>query len=200
MPSCPLPVKAEPLKIACVGDSITQGNGATDQGKMGYPGQLAGLLGSNFKVGNFGHSGASLTGGSYAGTGEYTAAQSFAPDVVVIMLGTNDINVFAFPKIGDFVSDYLKMIAVFRALPSHPVVFLGLPPWVKTDDVQYGYTEMRFTTEILPRIHSVAETSAACLIDIHAVTLNHPEYYFDGLHPNDTGYGVLAKTVENALK
>jgi lysophospholipase L1-like esterase len=198
--SCPLPVKAGPLKIACVGDSITQGNGATDQGKKGYPGQLADLLGSNFKVGNFGHSGASLTGGSYAGTPEYTGAQSFAPDVVVIMLGTNDINVFAFPKIGDFVGDYLKMIAVFRALPSHPVVFLGLPPWVKMDDVNYGYTEARLTTEILPRIRQVAQTSSACLIDIHAVTINHPEYYFDNLHPNDTGYGVLAKTVQQSLE
>jgi lysophospholipase L1-like esterase len=79
-------------------------------------------------------------------------------------------------------------------------VFLGLPPWVKMDDVQYGYTEARLSTEILPRVRQVAEMSSACLIDIHAVTINHPEYYFDNLHPNDTGYGVLAKTVQQSLQ
>jgi acyl-CoA thioesterase I len=192
---CPLPPKgSEPLAVACVGDSITQGTGAP------YPEQLGELLGEDFDVKNFGHSGASLVNGSYAGTAEYSAALAFEPDVVVIMLGTNDMNTWNLSSIDDFVGDYLDMIATFRALPSTPVVYLGLPPWVKEDDTNGGYTEERLTTEILPRIEQVSEASGACLIDLHAVTLDHPEYYADNLHPNDLGYGAIAQAIAAAFE
>ncbi|MEY4378897.1 MAG: hypothetical protein RLZ85_778, partial [Verrucomicrobiota bacterium] len=46
---------AEPIKVACVGDSITLGSGA-QKGKS-YPAQLQGLLGDGYQVGNFGVSG-----------------------------------------------------------------------------------------------------------------------------------------------
>ena len=49
---------AEPIKVACVGDSITQGSGA-QKGKS-YPAQLQGLLGEGYLVGNFGVSGRTL--------------------------------------------------------------------------------------------------------------------------------------------
>ena len=41
-----------PVKVACVGDSITQG---PRQGN--YPEQLGAMLGDKWEVGNFGHSG-----------------------------------------------------------------------------------------------------------------------------------------------
>jgi hypothetical protein len=47
-----------PVKVACVGDSITQGSGA-GPGKS-YPAQLQGMLGDKWKVGNFGVSGRTL--------------------------------------------------------------------------------------------------------------------------------------------
>jgi len=49
---------AEPIKIACVGDSITQGAGA--KSGQSYPAQLQALLGDGYKVGNFGVSGRTL--------------------------------------------------------------------------------------------------------------------------------------------
>ena len=48
----------EPIKVACIGDSITQGVGA-DRGKS-YPDQLQALLGEKYKVGNFGVSARTL--------------------------------------------------------------------------------------------------------------------------------------------
>lgn len=89
------------VKIACVGDSITQGIGA-DGWKNGdytyaYPEQLGRLLGDGFTVGNFGK------GSSYAcyesgrtenlwypNTFEYSQSMKFEPDIVIIMLGSND--------------------------------------------------------------------------------------------------------------
>ena len=43
---------AEPIRVACVGDSITEGSG--------YPFQLNLMLGSNYIVGNFGVSGSTV--------------------------------------------------------------------------------------------------------------------------------------------
>jgi acyl-CoA thioesterase-1 len=114
------------------------------------------------------------------------------PNVVIICLGTNDMNAFTWQYNPTFADDYAAMIEVFRNLSSHPVVYVSLPPWVSKDDPQYGYTEARLTTGIIPPIESTARAKRACLIDFHQATLNHPEYYFDGLHPNDLGYTILA--------
>ena len=81
------------VKVACVGDSITQGVGVRDSAADSYPSCLRRMLGARFDVRNFGVSGTTaLTAGDspYVKTPEYVAAQSFVPDVVVMMLGTND--------------------------------------------------------------------------------------------------------------
>ncbi len=88
-----------PTHVACVGDSITAGTGASSSAKN-YPGDLQGLFGSSVKVSNFGHSGATMlsTGNTpYIKQSEYTSATSFVSGAganavvdVIIMLGTND--------------------------------------------------------------------------------------------------------------
>ena len=68
-----------PTHVACVGDSITAGVGASNPANN-YPSQLGGLLGGGVTVRNFGHSGATLltTGDTpYQKTLEYTNATSF---------------------------------------------------------------------------------------------------------------------------
>lgn len=75
----------DPIRVACVGDSITQGSG--------YPAKLQVLLGTNYSVGNFGVSGSTVTLNStkpYMNQTAFEKAQQFQPKVVVIMLGTND--------------------------------------------------------------------------------------------------------------
>ena len=86
-----------------------------------------------------------------------------------------------------FAGDYAAMIDDFRALASHPDVYVALPPWVMTDKAQVGLTEDRMANVIIPAIRSVAATKATPIIDIHALTQNHPEYYHDEIHPNDVG-------------
>ena len=50
----------EPLKVACVGDSITFGAGIKERETQCYPVQLGQLLGDEFEVRNFGVNGATL--------------------------------------------------------------------------------------------------------------------------------------------
>lgn len=57
---CLLGAKNRPVKVACVGNSITYGTGIAEREKYAYPVQLQQLLGDAYEVGNFGRPGATL--------------------------------------------------------------------------------------------------------------------------------------------
>src|SRR5688572_13260471 len=89
-----------PIRVACVGDSITYGYGIKDRERDSYPAQLGALLGSKWDVRNFGVNGATaLKKGTrpYSGLQAYQDALAFEPDIVVIKLGTNDTNAKSWP-------------------------------------------------------------------------------------------------------
>ena len=95
-------------KVALVGDSITEGSS--------YVPNLAALLGANYSVGNFGTGYASVTLASnkpYANQQIFEDAKDFQPDIVVIMLGTNDAITMYQPIIGNFSADYKQLIVGF---------------------------------------------------------------------------------------
>lgn len=53
-------VAAQPVRVACVGNSITYGTGIADREHFSYPVQLQQMLGNGYVVGNFGKPGATL--------------------------------------------------------------------------------------------------------------------------------------------
>ena len=55
-----LPLMAQRVKVACVGNSVTYGYGLPDRDSTAYPVQLQRMLGDGYEVGNFGKSGATL--------------------------------------------------------------------------------------------------------------------------------------------
>src|SRR5207237_795169 len=80
-------------KIACSGRSLTLGAGIKDRTHDSYTAQLQRMLGDQYQVKNFGSSGTTaLKSGDrpYWKQKQFTQAQEFAPDIVVIKLGTND--------------------------------------------------------------------------------------------------------------
>ena len=118
------------VKVACVGDSITQGSGLPDPAKNAYPGQLQSLLGDRWKVGNFGVSGRTLLKKGdfpYWNEKAYRDALAFAPDVVIIKLGTNDTKPQNWKHEAEFVADYTELVKSFQALESKPRVFVCRP-------------------------------------------------------------------------
>ena len=52
--------KGEKVKVACVGNSVTYGYGLKDREHDAYPVRLQQMLGAEYDVRNFGHSGATL--------------------------------------------------------------------------------------------------------------------------------------------
>ena len=73
----------EPLRVACIGNSITYGYLLENPSTQSYPAQLQEMLGKEYSVGNFGHSGATLLRHGhrpYFNLPEFRQALDFIPE------------------------------------------------------------------------------------------------------------------------
>ena len=189
---------AEPIKVACVGDSITQGAGAS-KGKS-YPSQLQELLGEKYKVGNYGVSGRTLLrkgDAPYWKEKAYQNALGMNPDVVVIMLGTNDTKPQNWKFEAEFVADYRDLVKSFQGLATKPKVFICRPVPVPGKG-NYGINEENVQKEI-PRLDALAKELGCEVIDMHAALEKKPELLPDRVHPNTEGAGEMAKAAAKAI-
>jgi lysophospholipase L1-like esterase len=190
-----------PVKVACVGDSITEGVGTSKHGATSWPADLQKMLGDKWNVGNFGSSGRTLLNKGdypYQTKGKLTRALAFQPDVVVIMLGTNDTKPWNWgPHKQEFAGDYKDLIEKFKDLPTHPRIFICHPPFVP-EQGNYGINEQAILEE-LPIVDQVASDEKVGTIDIFGATKDHPEIFPDRVHPNDAGAAMLARAVCHGL-
>ncbi|HEY8899597.1 MAG TPA: GDSL-type esterase/lipase family protein [Chthoniobacterales bacterium] len=197
-----LSTRAGEVKVACVGDSITQGVGVANPGRDSYPAQLGKLLGKPYRVENFGYSGATLLkdgNNPYWRTAAFRDATKFLPSIVVIALGTNDSK----PQNWDgreetFLQDYKALIAHFRKLRSKPRIFLCLPPpsfQSRTDDIREPILKRQRLM-----LSSFAEKERLPLINFYSPLKSHPEWLPDGVHPNGAGAKALADAVSLRIK
>jgi lysophospholipase L1-like esterase len=191
---------AAAIKIAAVGDSITWGAGASSQSTNSYPAQLQTLLGSSYQVGNYGHSGATMLKQGdtpYWNTPQYIGSQNFKPNVVVIMLGTNDSKPWNWQYKSAFISNYEEMIGVYRGLSSHPTVYINLPPPAWSNSYSIDGTVIQ--NEVIPMIRQVSSDTGAPIVDVNTPFLSSSSLFPDGVHPNDEGANQIARLVYNSV-
>lgn len=187
-----------PVRVACIGDSITQGAGA-GKGKS-YPSQLQALLGDSWKVDNFGVSGRTLLKKGdhpYWIEKAYQEALKAEPDVVIIMLGTNDTKAQNWKFESEFVADYTELVKSFQALASHPQVYVCRPCPVP-EPGNYGINETNVKEEI-KRVDQLAADMKLGGIDMHAALVDRPQLLPDRVHPNAEGAGEMAKAAFKVL-
>lgn len=187
-----------PIKLACVGDSITQGVGAA--GGMSWPDQIGKMLGEKWEVKNFGVSGTTLLNNGdnpYQKQAAFKNAKEFNPDVVVIILGTNDTKPQNWKHKQHFVADYTDMIKQFAKLPSKPRIFICYPPYIAKDG-NFGINESNTKDEI-PMVDKVAHATRAGVIDVHGALKDKDALIPDKVHPNTEGATEIAKAVYKGL-
>ena len=186
-------------KVACVGNSITYGLKLENRETECYPAQLQELLGSDYVVGNFGRSGATLLSKGhkpYVEQPEYKAALEFAGDVVVIHLGINDTDPRNWPNYRDeFIGDYHRLIASFREVnPKCRVLIARMSP-ISNRHTRFDSGTRTWFFEIQETIECVARHADVELIDFYEPLLARTVCFPDGLHPNAEGAAVLARVV-----
>lgn len=203
----PLPIRAaelpHPIRLACVGDSITYGHLIPNRERDSFPAKLAALLGPDWQIGNFGRSGATLARKSYRpyrDQKECADALAFRPHVVIIQLGTNDTKREIWEAEGaHFVDDYLAMIRDFQALETKPKVIICLPVPLFRDQGKEWDTDKVLREQIIPRIQTAAQRANLPVLDLYALFADQSKLMPDGVHPNAAGADRMARAIHAAL-
>jgi lysophospholipase L1-like esterase len=193
-------------RIACIGDSITYGFGVEKTRKTdAYPAILQTLAGPEWQVLNYGISGRTLRKGGdtpYAKTGYLEAALAANPEIVVVLLGTNDSKPYNWdaPSYEQEYEDLLRHVQ--ETLPEAEIYVLT-PPAAFGQGLDgmaiYHIQPEVVRDEIRPILFRLCGKLGLPLIDLYPLTKDHPEYFADGVHPNREGNEVLAETVWAAI-
>ncbi|WP_044303751.1 GDSL-type esterase/lipase family protein [Rhodopirellula sallentina] len=195
--------KTAPIKVACVGDSITFGFAIEDREHQSYPAQLAHALGDGWSVGNFGRNGRTVLKQGHApywDTREYKAALAMNPDIVIIKLGTNDLRPMNWEKHqADYVSDYVDLIRSFQDLDSEPKIWICYPVPVYPGHDKFKFGNEVIVNELIPKINEIAEQTGVSIIDLNTALSGKKKMFPDSIHPNAEGAKEIAKQVANAI-
>ena len=121
---------SEPIRVACIGNSITYGTFIPNREMNCYPAQLQAYLGDGYEVKNFGASGRTILSKGdypYSETDTYKASLEYQPDIVLIKLGTNDTKPQNWKYKNEFKDNYQTLIDTYQNLKSHPRIILLTP-------------------------------------------------------------------------
>ena len=186
------PSSGKSIRVACVGDSIT--------GDCGYPSDLQSLLGDNYTVGNFGASGSTVLLNSwkpYMDQPEFQSAKAFEPNIVIIMLGTNDDLMSLHQYNESFEHNYTQLITSFQQLQSKPQIWIALSPPIFSNRTDLSPTYL--TDTIIPKTQDLANKMNLPTIDVYSAFCDSADYFKDGVHPNSQGAALIATEVYNAI-
>lgn len=190
-------------RVACIGNSITYGYKLPEREKYAYPSQLQQLLGPEYLVGNFGHSGATLLKHGhrpYNKTEEYTKALEFNPDIAVIHLGINDTDPRNWPNYNsEFIGDYLSLIDTLRSVnPDVRIILAELTP-LRAGHPRFETGTRDWRLEIQKAIRTVADKAGVELIDFNAPLRDRQDELWDNVHPWVEGARLLAETAYSGI-
>ncbi|MDB5051475.1 MAG: hypothetical protein JWO30_4546 [Fibrobacteres bacterium] len=195
--------KANAIRVACIGNSITDDNHAAGA----YPIKFNQLLGRDYLVLNAGYSGSSLIRSGplpyYKGTW-FKEVFKFLPNVITIKLGTNDSQ----PAIWDahkdeYVPDLRWLIDTLMSMSSKPRIYLctPIPAWKKADGTEaFGIRGEVIKNEVIPKVRQVAQEKGLAVLDLYTPFLPYQSLTVDGVHPNDVGLDTLAHILYRAYK
>ena len=210
--------KTDAVKVACIGNSITDGHGIDMATQHGYPALLQQMLGDDYWVKNFGVSGRTLLNKGdfpYMNEMAWKDAVAFQPDVVIIKLGTNDSKPQNWQYGAEFKADLKQMITTLRpdlaqpqkkkgkkakaATPKKPEIILCTPiPAFKSS---WDINEEIIANNIIPIQQEVAREYGLQVIDLHTLFANGADMVQpDGIHPNEKGVKRMAEIVAETLK
>lgn len=164
-----------PLRLLCLGDSITQGMDAPSSFSP-YPKQLGRLL--NAEVLNQG------IGGHVFDPCMLDAKIPFVPDVVTVAYGTNDWKRGYTPEqFRSIVREYLEKLQ--SMFPAARITVIS-PIWRAPGHEVATELDLLSRSQII--LAEAARMRGVIAIDGLSLVPHQPSYYTDGIHPNDAGF------------
>lgn len=192
------------IRVACVGDSITYGCMVSGWTRNNYPAQLGRMLGNGYCVNNFGYSGRAATFSAdhpYVGETLYRQSVEFQPNVVIIMLGSNDTRAKNWRGVEDYVADYKAIIASYLRLDSVEKIYILSPPpaFQVYGKNPYNINPTLLETVVRGAVAEIAEELGLHYIDLYGVFEGKKNLFVDGAHPTAKGAKMIAETVYGAM-
>lgn len=204
------PVKRKDGKahIACVGDSITYGCTLPMFFLRRYPAVLQQLLGQDVQVASFALNDRTLQdfgNKPFRKERAFQQSKKFLPEVVIILLGTNDSKDNNWLSAEAFREQYTTLIAEYRRLSSKPRILVCTPPCAFQPVCRFFFITNDANLERIPKVaeevKTVAESEAVELVDLFARTADHRNLFgADGLHPSVEGAREIAKVIYRKLE
>ena len=206
------------IRVACIGNSITDGSGIDMASQHGYPAILQQKLGKDYWVKNFGVSGRTMLNKGdrpYMNELAWRDALAFQPDIVIIKLGTNDSKPQNWQHGAEFKQDLVQMIIELcpelAQLPKNKKkrakalaevktqIFLCTPiPAFKST---WNINDSVIVNGVIPVQQEVAKEYGLQVIDLHTLFANDGDKMVaDGIHPNADGARRMAEIIADALK
>lgn len=192
------------IKIACAGDSTTYGHGISGWPKNNYPTVLQNLLGDTYHVNNYGVSSFAVQENadrSYRTLPHYQESLAYDADYVVFMMGSNDSKPVNWKGADTFKTDLLSLLDTYG---DAEIILCTLPAAFFMEGQTEGVTNHDIQPLIVGEIAEITRGVAAergyTLIDIHALTAQHPEWFEkDGVHPSNEGAAAIAQEVYTVI-
>lgn len=188
------------IRVACVGDSITEGAGLAVQSATSYPVELNRLLGPGYAVLNCGRSATTLQKKGdfpYWISKEFANTFAFKPQIIVIKLGTNDTKPQNWnPE--SFEKDYQSLLDTFSTIPNLRKILLCLP--VPVYQTEWGINDDTLRRGVIPIIKRLSERNKLELIDLNTGLKYSPELFPDNIHPNEQGASKMAAIIARHLQ
>ena len=209
------------IRVACIGNSITDGHGIDMATQYGYPAELQKKLGNGYWVKNFGVSARTmLNKGDYPYMNEmaWQDALAFKPDVVIIKLGTNDSKPYNWQHNSEFRQDLEQMVTTLcpalaqpakkgkknksqksQVSSQKPQIFLctPIPAFKSTWDIN----DSVIVNGIIPIQKEVAQKYGLRIIDLHTHYADDGDKMLtDGIHPDGKGAQRLAEIIAGEIK
>ena len=182
---------ARPIRLACVGDSLTCN-------ENGWPLPLSEMLDEHWDVRNYGVGGSTVLsfGDTPYSSRKLPEVLEWKPDVVVILLGTNDSKPRHWYYKREFERDYGAIVDAFQKLSPSPRIWICLPP--PAFPGQWGIDDERLL-EMQPVIRRVARRHGIPVVDLHFLFAGRPERFPDQVHPDAVASIEIAQQVYRAL-
>ena len=185
-------------RVACIGNSITDGFGIDMAGAYGYPAQLQTLLGNGYWVRNFGVSSRTMLNKGdwpYMNERAWKDALAFKPDIVIIKLGTNDSKPENWQYGKDFKHDLQQMVDALK--PAKIYLCTPIPAFKPT----WNISDEVIVNNIIPIQQQVAKSNGLQIIDLHTLYANDGDKMLDdGIHPDAKGAHRMAEIIADAIK
>lgn len=198
--------------IVALGDSITFGAGVVKtRTSDSWEAKLEKLLGGAYQVLNYGIGGVTLQNEGdcpywnmtdKALQGYPEAALAWQPEIVLLMLGTNDSKPYNW-NLERYEAQLDQRVKEIKSAPGVKRLILMCPPFAcpanGSELVAFDILNETIRDEIVPIVkHCAVENGVEC-IDLYALTEGHGEYFMDGVHPNSYGNRVIAGEIHRYL-